>query len=157
LEQRLSRDHSAAIGPAVFRYTFLIVKKIFPVLVALLLSLNYGFASDVSFNRIKVPAPSGKRVKSVLTFSDTDQAIEVNPVKKGSPLKVPYTEISKCSYEYTMEPTRNYWLEVHYTHDQIPKTLVLHMDRRNYLRILDAIKAHTGQDAEVLGNAAKRR
>ena len=123
----------------------------------MLLSLNYGFASDVSFNRIKVPTPSGKRVKSVLIFSDTDQAIEVNPVKKGNSVKVPYAEISKCSYEYTMEPTRNYWLEVHYTHNQIPKTLVLHMDRRNYIRILDAIKAHTGQDAEVLGNAAKRR
>ena len=121
------------------------------------LSLNYGFASDVSFNRIKVPTPSGKRVKSVLTFSDTDQAIEVKPIKKGSPVTVPYAEISKCSYEFTMEPTRNYWLEIHYTHDQIPKTLVLHLDRRNYLRVLDAVKAHTGKDAEVLGNALKRR
>ena len=123
----------------------------------MLSSLNYGFASDVSFNRIKVPTPSGKRVKSVLTFSDTDQAVEVNPVKKGDPVKIPYAEISKFSYEYTMQATRNYWLEIHYTHDQIPKTLVLHLDRRNYLRILDAIKAHTGKDAEVLGNAGKRR
>lgn len=132
------------------------MKKSFPVLLGLLLSLNYGFASDVSFNRIKVPTPSGKRVKSVLTFSDTDQAIEVKPVKKGNSVTVPYAEISKCSYEFTMEPTRNYWLEIHYTHDQIPKTVVLHMDRRNYLRILDAVKAHTGKDAEILGNAAKR-
>ena len=123
----------------------------------LLLSLNYGLASDVSFNRIKIPNPNGKRTKAILTFSDTDQAIEVNPVKKGSPIKVPYTEISKCSYEFTMQPTRNHWLEIHYTHDQIPKTVVLHMDRRNYLRILDAIKTHTGKDAEVLGNAGKRR
>lgn len=124
----------------------------------LLCALNYGFASDVSFNRIKIPTPSGKRVKSVLTFSDTDQAIEVHPVKgKLESIKIPYAEISKCSYEFTMEPTRNYWLEVHYTHDQIPKTAVLHMDRRNYLRVLDAVKAHTGQDAEVLGNAVKHR
>ena len=138
-----------------FRYTFNIVKRSVLVLFVLL-SLNCGFASDVSFNRIKVPTPSGKRVKSVLTFSDTDQAIEVNPVKKGDRFKIPYAEISKFSYEYTMGPTRNYWLEIHYTHDQIPKTLVLHLDRRNYLRILDAIKSHTGKDAEVLGNAAKR-
>lgn len=124
----------------------------------MLLSLSYGFASDVSFNRIKVPNTNGKRVKSVLTFSDTDHAIEVRPLKgKGNPVTVPYAEISKCSYEYTMEPTRNYWLEIHYAHDQIPKTLVLHLDRRNYLRILDAVKTHTGQDAEVLGNAVKRR
>ena len=124
----------------------------------LLCSLNYALASDVSFNRIKVPTPSGKRIKSVLTFSDTDQAIEVRPVKgKLEPIKIPYAEISKFSYEFTMQTTRNYWLEIHYTHDQIPKTVVLHLDRRNYLRVLDAVKAHTGKDAEILGNAAKRR
>ena len=124
----------------------------------LLCTLNAGFASDVSFNRIKIPTPSGKRVKSVLTFSDTDQAIEVRPMKgKIDPVKIPYAEISKCSYEFTREPTRNYWLEIHYTHDRVPKTAVLHMDRRNYLRVLDAVKAHTGQDAEVLGNAVKHR
>lgn len=122
----------------------------------LLSSLNYALASDVSFNRIKVPTPSGKRVKSVLIFSDSDQAIEVKPVKKGDPVKVPYSEISKCSYEFAMQPTRNHWLEIHYTHNEIPETLVVHMDRRNYLRILDAIKTHTGKDAEVLGNAGKR-
>jgi hypothetical protein len=31
------------------------------------------------------------------------------------------------------------------------------MDKHNYLRILDALKAHTGIDAEILGNADKRR
>ena len=36
------------------------------------------------------------------------------------------------------------------------KVYVLRMDKKNYIRILDAIKAHTGQDAEVLGNAKKR-
>lgn len=119
--------------------------------------MNYAVAADVSFNRVKVPTPSGKRVKSVLTFSDTDRAIEVRPVKgKIDPVNIPYAEISKCSYETTELPTRNHWLEIHYTHDRIFKTFVLHMDRRNYLRILDAIKIHTGQDAEVLGNAVKR-
>lgn len=123
----------------------------------LLLSLNYAVASDVSFNRIKVPTPSGKHVKSVLTFSDTDHAIEVRPVKgKGNPVTIPYAEISKFSYEFTVQTSKTHWLEIHYTHDQIPKTFVLSMDRRNYLHILDAIKAHTGQDAEVLGNAVKR-
>ena len=129
---------------------------VLPIFVALI-ALNYAVASDVSFNRIKVPNADGKRIKSVLTFSDTDHAIEVHPIKgKGNPVKIPYAEISKCSYEFTMQTSKTHWLEIHYTHDQIPKTLVLHMDRHNYLRILDAIKTHTGQDAEVLGNAVKR-
>ena len=129
---------------------------VLPIFVALI-ALNYAVASDVSFNRIKVPNADGKRIKSVLTFSDTDHAIEVHPIKgKGNPVKIPYAEISKCSYEFTMQWDQTHWLEIHYTHDQIPKTLVLRMDRHNYLRILDAVKTHTGQDAEVLGNAVKR-
>lgn len=152
-----THNQPTATGRGV-RYTSQIVKKSLSVLLVLLFALNCSFASDVSFNRIKIPTPSGKRVKSVLTFSDTDQAIEVHPLKgKLEPVKIPYAEISKCSYEFTMAPTRNYWLEIHYTHDRIPKTVVLHMDRRDYLRILDAVKTHTGQDVEVLGNAAKRR
>ena len=133
------------------------MKRLLLAFFALLIAVNYAVAADVSFNRVKVPTPSGKQVKSVLTFSDTDRAIEVRPVKgKIDPVNIPYAEISKCSYEITEMPTRNHWLEIHYTHDQIPKTFVLHMDGRNYLRILDAIKSHTGQDAEVLGNAVKR-
>jgi hypothetical protein len=30
------------------------------------------------------------------------------------------------------------------------------MDKHDYLRILEAVKAHTGKDADVLGNANKR-
>jgi hypothetical protein len=133
------------------------VKRLPSVLLVLLIALNYAVASDVTFNRIKVPNPNGKRIKAVLTFSDTDHAVEVRPIKgKGNPVTIPYSEISKFSYEFTMQTSKTHWLEIHYTHDQIPKTLVLHMDRHNYLRILDAIKTHTGQDAEVLGNAVKR-
>jgi len=30
------------------------------------------------------------------------------------------------------------------------------MDKHDYLRILEAVKTHTGKDADVLGNANKR-
>jgi hypothetical protein len=30
------------------------------------------------------------------------------------------------------------------------------MDKHEYIHILDAVNAHTGKDAEVLGNADKR-
>jgi hypothetical protein len=39
----------------------------------------------------------------------------------------------------------------------VPKLYVLRMDKRNYLRILESIKRHTGKDAEILGNADKRK
>ena len=53
--------------------------------------------------------------------------------------------------------SKSHWLEIDY-HDQEPtQVFVLRMDKHDYLRILDALKAHTGNDAEVLGNANKRR
>ena len=51
---------------------------------------------------------------------------------------------------------KSHWLKIDYRESNLPKSFVLRMDKREYLRILDAVKAHTGKDAEVLGNADKR-
>ena len=121
------------------------------------LATTLGFADETSFNHVKVPNAKGKDVKAVLTFSDKDKAIEVHPAK-GNPVTIPYAQIDKCAYEYSiglMGETEN-WLEIHYHDKDAPKVFVLHMDSHNYLRILDALKAHTGIDAEILGNAKKR-
>jgi hypothetical protein len=50
----------------------------------------------------------------------------------------------------------SHWLAIDYHDQDLPKVFVLRMDKHNYLRILDALKAHTGKDAEILGNADKR-
>ena len=135
------------------------------------------FADETSFHRIQVPNAKGKAVKAVLTFSDSNKAIQIQPVK-GNGLSIPYDTIDKFSYEYTKKHrvndetiataplgigaitmitrSRLHWLQIDY-HDQLaPHEYVLRMDKHEYLQILDAIKAHTGKDAEVLGNADKR-
>ena len=97
----------------------------------------------------------------MLTFRDSDKALEVRPAK-GVAVTIPYAEIDKCSYQYTAERTiamtqaKNHWLEVDYHDQNAHKVLLLHMQGRDYLRILDAVKAHTGIDVEILGNADKR-
>jgi hypothetical protein len=55
-----------------------------------------------------------------------------------------------------MTRSRSHWLEIDYFDQQIPKAYVVRMDKHDYLRILDAVKSHTGKDAEILGNANKR-
>ncbi len=144
--------------------------------VSLLPSL--GAAEETSFQRIKVPDTEGRQIKAVLTFSDNDKAVEVRPVK-GELVSIPYAQIDKFSYEYTrnhrindtsmvtaaigvgvvmmMTKAKNHWLQIDYRDQDVPKTYVVRMDKQNYLRILDAVKNHTGKDAEVLGNADKRR
>ena len=116
-----------------------------------------GLAEETSFNHVRAPNQKGKLVKAVLTFSDKSKALEVRPAK-GDPVTIAYGQIDKCAYEFSngLMNTRDYWLEVHYRVQDVPKVFVLHMDRHNYLRILDALKAHTGIDAEILGNAKKR-
>jgi hypothetical protein len=133
------------------------VKRIVSILLLIPLAAALGFADETSFNHVKVPTLKGKHVKAVLTFSDKDKAIEVRPAK-GVPVTIPYGQIDKCEYEYSigLMDEKEYWLEVHYHEQNAPKVFILLMDSHDYLQILDALKAHTGIDAEILGNAKKR-
>lgn len=138
--------------------------------------VNVCFADDVSFHRIEVPDKDGKQSAAVLTFSD--KAVEVRPVKRGDAVNIPYSVIDKVSYEFTKKhrvnggtiattpvgvgavmmftKSKSHWLEIDYHEQDVAKTFVLRMDKHEYIAILDALKAHTGIDAEVLGNAEKR-
>jgi hypothetical protein len=133
------------------------VKRIVGIPLVIALAATFVFADETSFNHVRVPNQKGKLVKAVLTFSDKDKAVEVRPTK-GDLVTIPYGQIEKCAYEYSvgLMNERDYWLEVHYRAQDAPKVFVLHMDSHNYLRILDALKAHTGIGAEILGNAKKR-
>lgn len=133
------------------------MNKILLPLLLLLAVCTPGLAEETSFRTVLMPNAKGKQIKAVLTFSDNDKAVEVRP-KKGDPVSVPYAQIEKCSYEYTEDVGgKTHWLQIDYNIGDAHKVLVLVMDRHDYLRILDAVKSHTGNDAEILGNANKRR
>jgi len=152
------------------------VKKILCVFFVLLLS-SLSFA-DAATWRVKVPDAKGGQRKATLTFDDTKKIVEVRTVK-GDAVDIPYEQIDKCSYEYTKKhritqgvllaavspaagiivfftKSRSHWLEFDYRDQEIPKVFVVRMDKREYLNILDALKAHTGKEAEILGNAKKK-
>lgn len=116
-------------------------------------------------------------MNAVLMFSDSRQTVEIEP-EKGAGVSIPYAAIEKFSYEFSkhhrinektiatapigigavfmLTKSRTHWLEIDYRQQDITKTYVVRMDKKNYIRILDAIKAHTGKDPEILGNANKR-
>jgi hypothetical protein len=137
---------------------------------------NFGLAEETSFRHIQAANKKNNLVKAVLTFSDNDKAVEVRPAK-SDPVTIPYAQIDKFSYEFTKKrrvneetvftapvggaifmftKSRSHWLEIDYHDKDLPKTYVLRMDKKNYIRVLDAIKAHTDKDTEILGNANKR-
>ena len=153
------------------------MRRIISAALLTFLVASLSIAEDTSFSRIAVPDSKGRQTKAVLTFNDEHQAVEVQPVK-GALVSIPYPEIYKFSYEYTkkrrvneesiftapigigavimLTKSKSHWLEIHYRENDIPKSFVLRMDKHEYIHILDAVKAHTGKDAEVLGNADKR-
>jgi len=133
-------------------------------------------AEETSFQHVKVPDVKGKQVNAVLTFSDDHQAVEVHPAK-GDSVAIPYATIDKFSYEFSKQhrinektivtapiggavamltKSREHWLEIDYRNEDLMKAYVIRMDKKNYIHILDAIKAHTGKDPEILGNANKK-
>lgn len=153
------------------------MKKNIPVLIVILLAVPLGvFAEETSFHRVAAPDSKGKLSKAVLTFSDDHKAVEVQPAKSPT-VSIPFSEIDKFTYEYTkkhrineesvftapvggaivmLTKSKSHWLKIDYREGNLPKSFVLRMDKHEYLRILEAVKAHTGKDAEVLGNADKR-
>ena len=158
------------------RYTDKTVKTTLAFLIVCSVA-TLGLAEETSFHRIKVPDKKGRPVAAVLTFSDLHKAVEIQPAK-GDNLSIPFAEINKFAYEYTkkhrvnettiatapigigavfmMTKSKTHWLQIDYRDEDIPRTYVIRIDKHNYLRVLDAVKAHTGKDAEVLGNANKR-
>jgi hypothetical protein len=160
-----------------FRYTFRTVPKIISFLLLIVCAAASGWADDNTFHRIEVPDAKGRQIKAQLTFDDGKKAVEVQPIK-GDTVSIPYGEIDKCSYEYTQHhrinegtiatapvgvgavlmftKSKSHWLEIDYHNDGGNRAFVLRMDKHEYIQILDALKAHTGIDAEILGNARKR-
>jgi hypothetical protein len=137
------------------------VKRVVLVSLLIFAIATLGFADDASFRHVRVPNLKGQHVKAVLIFSDGDKAVEVHP-RKGPAVNIPYGQIDKVSYEYTTELTiglteaKNHWLKIDYHDQDAPKVALVLMDKHDYLHILDALKKHTGIDAEILGNADKR-
>jgi hypothetical protein len=137
-----------------------------------------AFCADPSDWHVKVPDSKGRLVKAGFALDDMKKSVRIEPLK-GSAFEIPYSQIDKFNYEYTkkhrvndetiataplgigavamLTKSRSHWLTIDYHEQNIPKEYVLRMEKRDYIHILDAIKAHTGMDAEVLGNADKRR
>jgi len=138
------------------------VRKITFTVLVLLAAASVGLADETSFRTVRMPDAKGKPRKAVLIFSDDDKAVKVRPAKGGDSVSIPYMQIDKCAYEYTTERTitlteaKSHWLEIDYHDQDARKVLVLRMEKKDYLRILDAVKTHTGLDVEILGNADKR-
>ena len=145
----------------------------------ILLSVNPSLAEETTFRGVKLSDAKGKQTDAILIFSDNNKNVAVRVADRDF-VTIPYDQIDKFSYEYTkkhrvtqgalvmigslgigaivmLTKSKSHWLYINFHEQTNAKSLVLRMDKNEYAKIFEAIKAHTGKEVELLGDAAKSK
>lgn len=132
-------------------------------------------AEEAAFNGVKVADAKGKQTDARLIFSDSNRTLFVKVTDREF-VNIAYSQLDKFSYEYTkkhritqgavvmvaslgagaivmMTKSKSHWLYIDYHEQDVPKSLVLRMDKNEYKKIFDAVKTHTGKEVEFVGEA----
>lgn len=97
----------------------------------------------------------------------------------GQVVTIPYNQIDNFSYEYTkkhrieqgvawellspgtgiivaLTRSKGHWLDIDFHEQNVPKTAVLRLDKRDYQKVCDDAKAHTGKEVAILGRTTTK-
>lgn len=152
------------------------MKKIICTVLTLLVVGSLSFADEAAFN-VKLADAKGKQAEARLLFSDDNKNMAVHVADRDF-VTVPYDQLDKFSYEYTkkhritqgaivmiaslgagaivmLTKSKSHWLYIDYHEQNVPKSVVLRMDKNDYKKIFEAVKTHTGKEVEFLGDAKK--
>jgi hypothetical protein len=156
------------------------MRKITSILVAfLLVGMNISFAEETAFNGCKLADVKGKQADARLVFSDEAKSMIVRVADRDF-VTIPYESIDKVSYDYAkkhritqgaivmvaslgagaivmLTKSKSHWLYVDFHEQNAPKSLVLRMDKKEYQKIFEAVKNHTGKDVQFIGQAGKNK
>src|SRR5229473_1197210 len=154
------------------------MKKIICAVVTALTLASFSFAEETAF-KVRLADPNGKQAEARLIFSDDNKNMAIHSADRDS-VTVPYDQLDKFSYEYTkkhritqgavvmvaslgagaivmLTKSKSHWLYIDFHEQSVPKNLVLRMDKNEYQKIFDAVKAHTGKEVEFLGDAKEKQ
>ena len=155
------------------------MKRTISVLLVVFIVSSLSVAQDANFRGVKLADAKGKQADANLIFSDTNKDLVVR-VADRDVVTVPYDQLDKFSYEYTkkhritagalvmvaslgagavvmMTKSKSHWLYIDYEEQNVPKVVVLRMDKHQYKNIIAAVTAHTGKEVQDLGNAGKKK
>jgi len=151
------------------------MKRIIAVLLTALVLGNLSMAEETAFNGVKLADAKGKQADARLIFSDTNKNVVIRVADRDF-VTIPYEQVDKFSYEYTkkhritqgavvmvaslgagaivmLTKSKSHWLYIDFHEQGVPKSLVLRMDKKEYKRIFEAVKSHTGKEVEFVGDA----
>ena len=134
-------------------------------------------ATEVTFKKTKMfLAENGKKTKDVqveLTFVGKNKLVVR---KAGATIaEIPYSTIDRISYEYNQRhriaegaallafslgasailmgsKTKTHWMAVEYKQENLPKTLIVRLDKDEYQGAIATAEAETGKKVERLGD-----
>lgn len=151
------------------------MRRIIAVLLTALVMGNLSIAEETAFNGVKLADAKGKQADARLIFSDTNKNVVLRVADRDF-VAIPYDQLDKFSYEYTkkhritqgavvmvaslgagaivmLTKSKSHWLYIDFHEQGVPKNLVLRMDKKEYKRIFEAVKTHTGKEVEFVGDA----
>ena len=154
------------------------MKKMITVVALLAMTFSTaGVAENITFNTVKLADAKGKQSEARLTLNDDNKSIVIQ-VADRDVATIPYESVEKFSYEYTkkhrvtqgaivmvaslgagaivmLTKSKSHWLYIDYKDQNAAKSLVLRLDKKDYTKVFDAIKAHTGQEVVYLNDGDK--
>jgi hypothetical protein len=155
------------------------VKRILSAVIVTFSLLSFSFAEQTAFRGVKVADAKGKQADASLIFSDNNKSMIVRVADRDF-VTIPYDQLDKVSYEYTkkhritegalvmvaslgagavvmMTKSKSHWLYIDYHEQNVPKTLVLRMDKHEYKNIIAAVDTDTGKQVQFLGDTGKNK
>jgi hypothetical protein len=141
-------------------------------IVGLLVSITtFAAADDVVFHRTQLVDGKNHETHADLIFSPSTRTLSVR-VADRMLAEVPYDRIDKISYEYSkhhrvkqgaiimvaslgagsivmLTKSKSHWLYVDYKDNDISKSIVLRMDKKEYKNILLTAREQTGKEVAV--------
>ena len=152
--------------------------RIVSVLLMAVVTANLTAAEETAFNGVKLADAKGRQADARLTFSDSAKNLVVRVADRDF-VTVPYDQLDKFSYEYTkkhritqgavvmvaslgagaivmLTKSKSHWLYIDFHEQNVPKNIVLRMDKHEYQKIFEAVKTHTGKEVEFLGDAKEK-
>jgi len=154
------------------------MKTIAYVLVLMFALIGRGIAGETAFRDVKLASAKGTLTKASLDFSDQSKAVIVRGAD-GQVVTIPYDQLDNFSYEYTkkhrieqgvalglfspgagiivaLTKSKGHWLDINFHDQNVAKTVVLRLDKRDYQKVCDAAKAHTGKEVAILGRTTTK-
>ena len=131
-----------------------------------------------NFRGVKVADAKGKQADA--TWSSATTTGIVLRVADRDFVTIPYDQLDKVSYEYTkkhritqgalvmvaslgagavvmMTKSKSHWLYIDYHEQNVPKTIVLRMDKHAYKNIIAAVDSITGKQVQFLGDGGRKK